>query len=76
MPEPFPVEWLNKNVCPDHLVRNLANRLNFDEEAGLLMPFNPHPSHCPYHLLSAPAFEYADSDHSYGTDENGAEVST
>ncbi|KAK7993024.1 YT521-B-like family protein [Apiospora saccharicola] len=40
MSEPFPVEWLSKNVCPDRLVRNLVNCLNFDEEAGLFMPPN------------------------------------
>ncbi|KAK8131787.1 YT521-B-like family protein [Apiospora sp. TS-2023a] len=40
MSEPFPVEWLSKNVCPDRVVRHLVNRLNFDEEAGSFMPPN------------------------------------
>ncbi|KAK7932690.1 hypothetical protein PG985_003402 [Apiospora marii] len=40
MSEPFPVEWLCKNVCSDRPMRHLSNRLNYDEETGGYHPPN------------------------------------
>ncbi|KAK7942416.1 YTH-domain-containing protein [Apiospora aurea] len=34
MSEPFPVEWLSKNTCPDRPMKGLLNRLNRDDAPG------------------------------------------
>lgn len=38
MSEPFPVEWLSKNVCPDRDLRNLINLMNRDDATGEFLP--------------------------------------
>ncbi|KAK8084248.1 splicing factor [Apiospora hydei] len=34
MSEPFPVEWLSKNTCPDRPMKGLLNRLNRNDAPG------------------------------------------
>ncbi|KAK8097580.1 uncharacterized protein PG998_013066 [Apiospora kogelbergensis] len=38
MSEPFEIEWLSKNVCPDTRMKSLQNRLNRDEQTGIYLP--------------------------------------
>ncbi|KAK6846441.1 hypothetical protein PG987_001629 [Apiospora arundinis] len=37
MSEPFAVDWLSKNVCPDRQMKGLCNHLNRDDRTGVFL---------------------------------------